>query len=64
MGTFERSKIEVQIFERVNLSGFGTWKVSAKEHLNRQKQVFLQSFRPWSAQKPKIWYIFYGRKFI
>ena len=39
---FERQKIEVHIFERANLSGFGTWKFTTKENLNRQKQVFLQ----------------------
>ena len=26
---FERQRIEVQIFERANLSGFGTWKFTA-----------------------------------
>ena len=58
---FERQKIEVHIFERANLSGFGTWKFTAKEDLNRRKQVFLLNFRPWPAQKPKIWSIFYGK---
>ena len=43
---FERQKIEVHIFERANLSGFVTWKFSAKENLNRQKQVFFHNFRP------------------
>ena len=61
---FERQKIEVHIFERANLAGFGTWKFSAKEDLNQQKQIFIHNFRPWPAQKPKIWYIFYGTKFI
>ena len=61
---FERQKIEVQIFDRANPSGFGTWKFSAEENLNQQKQVFLHNFLPWPTQKPKIWYIFYGRKFI
>ena len=37
---FERKKIEVHIFKRASLSGFGTWKFTAKEDLNRQKQVF------------------------
>ena len=37
MGTFERQKIEVYIFGRANLSGFGTWKFNVKEDLNRQK---------------------------
>ena len=55
----ERRKIEVQIFERTNLPGFGTWNFTAKENLNRRKQVFLLNFRPWPAQKPKIWSIFY-----
>ena len=32
---FERRKIEVHIFERANLSGFGTRNFSAKEHLNQ-----------------------------
>ena len=58
----EREKIEVHIFERANLSGFGTWKFSAKEDLNRQKQVFFHNFRPWPAQEPRIWFIFYGKK--
>ena len=58
---FERQKIEVHIFERANLSGFGTWKFSVKEDLNRQKQIFLHNFRPWSAQKPKIWSISMGK---
>ena len=52
---FERQKIEVHIFERANLSGFGTWKDK------RRKQIFLLNFRPWPAQKPKIWSIFYGK---
>ena len=62
--TFERKKIEVHIFERANFSGFGMWMFSAKEDLNRQKQVFLQNFRPWPSMKPKIWSISYGKKFI
>ena len=45
-------------------SGFDTWKFSAKKHLNQQKQVFLRNCRPWPAQEPKIWSIFYGKKFI
>ena len=48
----------------MNLSGFDTWKFSAKKHLNQQKQVFLRNCRPWPAQEPKIWSIFYGKKFI
>ena len=60
----ERQKIEVHIFERVNLSGSGAWKFSVKEDLNQSKQVFLHNFRPWPAQKPKIWSIFYGKKFL
>ena len=67
MGTFERQKIKVHIFERANLSGFGRWKFSAKEDLNRQKQVFLH-IRPSPAQKPKnvvyfLWEKAYIRKF-
>ena len=61
---FERQKIEVHIFEIANLSGFSLWKFTAKEDLNRQKQVFLHNFRPWPAQKPKILSIFYGKRFI
>ena len=57
---FERRKIEVHIFDRANLSGFGTWNVTAKEDLNQRKQVFL-TFRPWPSQKPKIWFVFYGK---
>ena len=41
-----------------------TSKFSAKGDLNWQKQVFLHNFRPWPTQKPKIWSIFYGKKFI
>ena len=70
--SFERQKIEVHIFERererererANLSGFGTWKFTAKDDLNRQKQVFLHNFRPWSTHKPNIWSIFYEKKFM
>ena len=61
---FERKKIEAHIFERANLSGFGTWKFTAKEDLNPRKQVFLLNLRLWPAQKPNIWYFFYGKKFI
>ena len=43
---FETQKIQVHIF--FNLSAFGIWKLLAKEELNRQKQVFLHNFRPWS----------------
>ena len=64
LAPFERQNIAVNIFERANLSGFGTWKFSTKEDLNQQKQVFLHNFRPWSDQKPKIWSILYGKKFI
>ena len=51
---FERQKIEVDIFERANLSGFGTWKFTGKEDLNPRKQVFLLNLRLWPVQKPKI----------
>ena len=61
---FERQKIEVHIFERASLAGFGTWKLTTKEDLNQQKQVFLLNFRPWPTQKPKGWPVFYGKKFI
>ena len=61
---FERQKIEVHIIERANLSGFRTWKFTAKEDLNQPKQVFLLNFKAWPAQKPQIWSIFYGKKFI
>ena len=60
-GHLLKDKIEVHIFERANLSGFDTWKFTAKEDLNQRKQVFLLNFRPWPAQKPKIWSIFYGK---
>ena len=33
-GPSERRNIEVHIFERANLSGFGTWNFTAKEDLN------------------------------
>ena len=61
---FERQKIEAHIFERANLSGFAKWKFTTKEDLNQRKDVFLLNFRLWPAQKPKIWSIFYGKKFI
>ena len=61
---FERQKIEVHIVERANLSGFGTWKFTAKEDFNPQKQVFPFNLRLWPAHKPKIWSFFYGKKFI
>ena len=51
---FERQKIGVLIFERANLSRFGTWKLTVKEDLSQRKQVFLHNFRPWSSQKSKI----------
>ena len=60
-GPSERRNIEVHIFERANLSGFGTWNFTAKEDLNRRKQLFLLNFRPWPAQKKKIWSIFYEK---
>ena len=50
--------------ETANLADLGTWKLTAKEDLNLRKQVFFLNFRPWPAQKPKIWSIFYGKKFI
>ena len=62
--SFERQKVEVRIFERAYLSGFAKWEFTAKEDLNRRKQVFLLNFRPWPIQKTKIWSIFYGKKFI
>ena len=49
MGTFWRQKIEVHIFERASLSGFGTWKFTDKEDLKL---------------KPKIWSFFYGKTSI
>ena len=63
MAPFERRKIEVHIFERANLSGFGMCNVTAKEDLNVRKQVFLPNFRSWPTQKRKIWSIFYGKWF-
>ena len=38
---FERQHIEVHILERAIFSGFGRWKFTTKEDLNRRKQVFL-----------------------
>ena len=57
----ERQKIEIHIFEAANPSGFGTWKCTAKEELNPRKQVFFLNLRLWPSQKPKIWFIFYGK---
>ena len=39
-------------------------EITAKTDLNLQKQVFLLNLRLWSTKKPKIWFIFYGKKFI
>ena len=64
MGTFWKTDFGVQIFERTNLSGLGTWKFTAKEESNPQKQVFLLNLRLWPVQKPKIWSFFYGKTFI
>ena len=45
MGTFWKTlkKIEVHIFERDNLSGFGTWNLTAKEDkgINKNRYFFL-----------------------
>ena len=60
----ERQKVEVHIFERSNLLGLATWKFTTKEDLNPRKQVFLHNLRLRPAQKPKIWSILYGKKFI
>ena len=60
MGTFWMTKDwKVYISERANLSGFSTWNFTAKEDLNRRKQVLILNFRPWPAQKPNILSIFY-----
>ena len=59
---FERQKIEVHIFERANLSGFGTRKFTTKEDLNTQKQVYILNLRLWPAQKPKICFFFLWKK--
>ena len=58
---FEGQKIEVHIFGKANLLGFGSWNSTAKEGLNRRKQVFLLNVRPWPPHKPKIWSILYGK---
>ena len=58
---FEKQKIEVHIFETVNLLGFGRQKFTTKEYLNEREQVL--NFRPCPAQKPKIGSIFYVKKF-
>ena len=61
MGTFWKTKDWSSHFWEGQLSAFGTWDFTAKEDLNRWKQVFLLNFRPWPAQKLKIWSIFYGK---
>ena len=58
---FERQNIEVHIFESANLSSVGTWKFTAKEDLNPQKQVFLLNLRLWPAQKPKVGLLSMGK---
>ena len=67
MGTFWKKKDWSSHFWESNLSGFGTWKFTAKEDLDWQKQVFLHSFKPWPAQKPKwptfLWEKVYIKKF-
>ena len=62
--SFKRQKIEVHIFQRASLSGFCTWKFTAKEELNPRKQAFLLNLRLWLSQKPKIWSIFYTIMFV
>ena len=47
-----------------NLSGFCTWKFTAREDLNLWKQVFLLNLRHWPSQNLKIWSILYRRIFI
>ena len=37
---FERQHIEVHILERAIFSGFGRWKFTTKEDLNRRKRSF------------------------
>ena len=67
MGTFWKTKDWSSHFwesQPLKFSGFVTWNFTAKEDLNRRKQVFFLNFRPWPAQKPRIWSIFYGKKFI
>ena len=61
---FKRQKIEVHIFERVNLSDFGTLKFTTKEDLNPRKQVLLLNLRFLPAQKPRTWSFLYGKKLI
>ena len=58
---FERQKIEVHIFESANPSGFGTWKFSTKEDLNRQKQVFLHILDLGPPENQKFGLFFMGK---
>ena len=61
---FERQKTEVYIFEMANLSGFATYEFNSKEDLNPRKQVLLLKLRLCPTQKPKLWSMFFGKKFI
>ena len=56
--------LKVHSFEKADVSGFDMWKFMTKEDLNPQKQVFLFNLRRWLTGNPKIWSIFYGKKFI
>ena len=64
MGTFWKTKDWSSHFWESQPFRFWYVEFTAKEDLNRRKQVFLLDFRPWLAQKPKIWSIFNGQKFI
>ena len=53
--------IEVHIFERANLSGFGTWRLSAKKDLNQQNRYF---FIIVDLGRPRNQNLVYGKNFI
>ena len=53
--------IEVHIFERANLSGFGTWRLSAKKDLNQQNRYF---FIIVDLGPPRNQNLVYGKNFI
>ena len=49
----ERQEIEVHIFDRVNLLGFTTRKLTSEEDINPRKHTFLLNVGLWPTQKKK-----------
>ena len=64
MGTFWKTKDWSSYFWESQPFRFWYAEVHCKRRLKSRKQMFLLNFRPWPAQKPKNWSIFYGKNFI